>query len=1317
MESGSFAGIEPAFSLGPICRMPTETFELGTQLPSLVHLMASVCEYERADAASMNCHLGSGLARFGDLVKQHKNGHPFRFIPFWLVWWISCQSIFSGVAGEHSGGNMQGPGHAGFRNETLSDPVQLLQTEGRNIPSNCFLLEDHFHVDSNGVLIATLRFGPGGNAGPSDVKCIASRKVTEIVGSLSVTGALSLTSILLPKLERVRGSLIFMQLPKLVTQTFRLDGLKRVNENLVVRHNAALQNVSFTHLQKVDRTLEVGSNRVLERVSFNSLTFVGLHLLIDSNPILERIGATSLEEIRFDLIISSSGMQEIDFPSLVKIGEDLVVYVMDDLRSIRLPVLSYVGEDAEFAHLVRLQSLSLPALEVIGEDFEVHHCYSLDSLSMPSLQRVKEDVEIHNLPVCSAISMPKLSDIEEDLEMYNLDFWLYNMPNLSRVDFPKLAHVGGRKKSHPPSQSSCHYGFGDCDVEDEENSFYITNNTRLEHVRLESLVSIRNPYFAIFGNAALLSVHLPLLSKFQVPKQTVSCGLTSLFGVFQNEALTTLELNPDLVEPTFWSLEKNGPSFCPTGPVWATSNCGGGTVSVEDAEGTIFGCQCADAGFEADFLDGFCRQGQCPQYATRVSGMSTCSTCYDSDGCLVLSQAFVTVPHPTGGVAIEGSILLTSEDPLLKDVSCVKAGNRLTSIQGCLAIQWSPPLETINLQQLLLVNGSMTISGNVALHQIAAPGLEKIDLDLVIQGNLALSEVHFPALERVGGRLSLQGMSSLQSLELPALSQAGSVFLASNPGLEIFQFPLLRRTRSHLRMWQLNHVTTIAFPALELIGEDLVLSFCWRLERLNVLKLLEIREDLEMYVLHSLETISFPNLMQVGEDLELYTNDALTAIRFASLKLIGEDLEFFDNTAILEFGQDFFPNLEHVDEDFEVYLCAQLQSLDVPQLRRIDEDVLLFGNPNLVTVKLPLLEYVAAREGGGMLITDNLALTHLDLTSLQRVGNSTARIGSQDGSKDIRLYTGAFRWQVRGQEARPILIAHNPKLIRISFPQLEILNTGLWIQKNDKLQSINLDALKSGLCGQFFVIRLNPNLGKGGLHVPSLERDCVPGLVNLNCNSPDFCVENAPVDSRAGETSAKRSMGNDADFLEALRPKSVQELHASVAAAGKRKPLPPVVDQLQVFVEQRRACEERCVARLRARAEFEASLLPESSESQEDVRSKVTTGVRHRFKSLESQCSVLCGKRLSYLITAFLDANVSALESTKSRRLSHWKCHEAADAKLPPVLVERNRKEADHWELLGAGHRRGPEGNVLLLDVHLSHQSSLVCRDWCDKEI
>ena len=287
----------------------------------------------------------SGVGRFDHTQRTERNGGR------WLLWSIWCVYV-SEVAGEHASCNQS------------LDTVELLQI--KRFPSNCFLLEDHYHIDK-GVLTATLRFGPGGNAGPSDVTCIASEKVKEIVGSFAVTGALSLTSILLPRLKRVRGSLVLMQLPKLLTQTFRLDALKSVDENLVLRHNEALSAVVFDELRNVDRTFKVGSNRVLQTLSCSSLRLVGLHLLIDSNPSLELIHAPVLEEIRFDLIIGSNdALQEIDFPSLERIGEDLVVYVMDDLRSMKLPV-SFIGEDAEFAHLARLQSLELPELEFVGD--------------------------------------------------------------------------------------------------------------------------------------------------------------------------------------------------------------------------------------------------------------------------------------------------------------------------------------------------------------------------------------------------------------------------------------------------------------------------------------------------------------------------------------------------------------------------------------------------------------------------------------------------------------------------------------------------------------------------------------------------------------------------------------------------------------------------------------------------------------------------------------------------------------------------------------------------------------------------------------
>ncbi|OLP80279.1 Cell wall protein ecm33 [Symbiodinium microadriaticum] len=1091
------------------------------------------------------------------------NSHGLtRLVSFQLLWSLQGEDILGRVScGEREDVSADHPNNGTAKPTSDTSLLQIVD-QRRQIPPDCFLLEDYFHVDPHGTLVATLRFGPGGNAGPNDVRCIGSNRVKEIVGSLDVTGALSLTSVLLPTLETVRGSLIFLQLPQLASQAFSLDALTRVDENLVIRHSEALSTVPLQRLREVGRTLEVRSNQHLELLWLNRLTFVGLHLLIESNPSLSMIAAPSLKAIRFDFIIGANGLQQIELEVLEEIGEDLVVYNSDSLRSIGLPLLSSIGEDAEFIRLLHLRNLSLPALKSIGEDLEVLHCYSLEAISMPSLDIVQEDVELHHLPLCSSVSLPRLSQIAEDLEMYSLvaltavvlpslehvredlflggmpavlalsmpqlsqvggSFWLYNMPNLVTADFTNLAQVGGIKVqgvSRPPSRSKCYYGLGNCEDEDiiSEDAFYITNNTRLEHVWLPNLASISCRYFAIFGNAALASVRLPRLTTFShVPQQNVSnlsnTSLSSLFAAFGNGALLLLELNPNLPEPEYWTFDGNALGFCPSGPQWAISNCSGGTISVEDAEAAIFGDQCKEAGFEDGFLDGFCRQAQCPSYAPRnMSG--TCPGCYDASGCLVLSRLFVTVPDLIhGGLAINGSILLSSDDPALLGVQCIKAGDNLTSINGCTEIVGSTSLQAVDLEQVRVAGFSVTLSGNSALHAVAAASLAKVHLDLVLEGNMALEGVDFPGLQMVSGRFSLRGNGAdgaqgLKSLEFLELSSLGSFFLASNTHLQQLRIPSLSCTQSHIRIVQLNKIRTIDLPSLKHIGEDFTVSFCWSLTAIRVPGLTHIDEDLELYVLHSLEALTFPRLMQVGEDLELYTNDALTSIQFSLLEVVGEDLEVFDNTQTFDVDQASFPNLKHVDEDFEIYACAQLEHVDVPQLAEIGEDLLLFGNARLRDLSLPMLEDVAVREGGGMLITDNLALYHLDLPSLRRCGNSTARIGSRDGSRDIRLYTGASRREVQGQEARPVLIAHNPKLTRIGLPQLEVLNTGLWIQKNDQLKSIRLESLRLGLGNQFFVIRLNPVLGKGGLWVPRLENiDGVPALVNLNCNSRDFCVQ------------------------------------------------------------------------------------------------------------------------------------------------------------------------------------------------------------------
>eukprot|EP00445_Apocalathium_hangoei_P001229 CAMPEP_0203860824 /NCGR_PEP_ID=MMETSP0359-20131031/12653_1 /ASSEMBLY_ACC=CAM_ASM_000338 /TAXON_ID=268821 /ORGANISM="Scrippsiella Hangoei, Strain SHTV-5" /LENGTH=143 /DNA_ID=CAMNT_0050777963 /DNA_START=86 /DNA_END=517 /DNA_ORIENTATION=+ len=127
--------------------------------------------------------------------------------------------------------------------------------------------------------------------------------------------------------------------------------------------------------------------------------------------------------------------------------------------------------------------------------------------------------------------------------------------------------------------------------------------------------------------------------------------------------------------------------------------------------------------------------------------------------------------------------------------------------------------------------------------------------------------------------------------------------------------------------------------------------------------------------------------------------------------------------------------------------------------------------------------------------------------------------------------------------------------------------------------------------------------------------------------------------------------------IDAFRPQNLAELHAAIAAVSgsdtgggnapprRRGSLPPVVSQLQAFCEQRAACQQRCVARLRDRAAFEASLVPASgaqasgsssggleNAAEVEQRRLVEAAVQRRFATLESQCSAVCGRRLAHLV-------------------------------------------------------------------------------------
>mmetsp|Transcript_74493 Transcript_74493/g.177389 ORF Transcript_74493/g.177389 Transcript_74493/m.177389 type:complete len:120 (-) Transcript_74493:108-467(-) len=103
--------------------------------------------------------------------------------------------------------------------------------------------------------------------------------------------------------------------------------------------------------------------------------------------------------------------------------------------------------------------------------------------------------------------------------------------------------------------------------------------------------------------------------------------------------------------------------------------------------------------------------------------------------------------------------------------------------------------------------------------------------------------------------------------------------------------------------------------------------------------------------------------------------------------------------------------------------------------------------------------------------------------------------------------------------------------------------------------------------------------------------------------------------------------------LEALRPQSLEELHATVAAGSSRRgKLPPIVNQLAEFCQKRDACSGSCVDALREQAEREAMLVPGGSTHSDPRAREIAEVVRQRFSALEERCSVLCGQRYSHLV-------------------------------------------------------------------------------------
>jgi hypothetical protein len=197
-----------------------------------------------------------------------------------------------------------------------------------------------------------------------DVEALAC--VTRLRGNLTVakTGLVSLS---LPSLTDLEGSITVTGNEGL--QALVLDSLERATGDVRIERNASLTNIDLSSLEVVGQGLKLDGNAGLAQLDVDELRSVHGDLEVRASS-LPAVTLPSLTTIggSFLLVGPDSQLATVETPNLANIGRDLIVFGSDKLLALRLPALAEVGGRIEIRGHAALTEIALPALRHISGD-------------------------------------------------------------------------------------------------------------------------------------------------------------------------------------------------------------------------------------------------------------------------------------------------------------------------------------------------------------------------------------------------------------------------------------------------------------------------------------------------------------------------------------------------------------------------------------------------------------------------------------------------------------------------------------------------------------------------------------------------------------------------------------------------------------------------------------------------------------------------------------------------------------------------------------------------------------------------------------
>lgn len=220
-----------------------------------------------------------------------------------------------------------------------------------------------------------------------------------------------------------------------------LSCLRRVSGDLRLDDMPALRRLSLPWLEEVGRSLYVQGNPVLQSLELPRLASTGRALAVQYNGQLGELDLPVLTAVGSYVAVYSNGVRRVHFPVLREVGgqglkaeEVFYVRVNQRLKEIEAPRLAWVAGVVKISSNDRMLRIRLPALAEVGSGVYISFSQRFEELVLPT-RRVQGFVYLQHSHL-RRFSMPCLEDVVGDLMLH------FN-EDLTQVDFPRLASVGG----------------------------------------------------------------------------------------------------------------------------------------------------------------------------------------------------------------------------------------------------------------------------------------------------------------------------------------------------------------------------------------------------------------------------------------------------------------------------------------------------------------------------------------------------------------------------------------------------------------------------------------------------------------------------------------------------------------------------------------------------------------------------------------------------------------------------------------------------------------------------------------------------------